>query len=229
MFFWLGVVVAAGLFGGWIYRRSVDPVNAQQSLEEGRRLFKAARYNQAILTLDHALVLNRDLVDAYLLRGRSYMALSRPEAAIADFTQAIRLRPADAEAYVERAQARLGREDYAGVIADCSAAIDRDSRLPLAFNLRGIAIRQSGNPQQSIADFTRAIDLAPDEANYFQRAATYQTLGQHALAIADLDQVIVLKPDGPQAFYARALSRGARGDTAGANQDRRQALLLDHR
>jgi tetratricopeptide (TPR) repeat protein len=213
----------------WAYRRSTDPVNAQQALEEGRRLFKSTRYTEAILSLDHALALKHDLVDAYLLRGRANLALGRPGAAIQDLTQAIRLHPENTEAYVERAEARLVNEDYPGVIADATAALDRDSRLGLAYSLRGIAVRQSGNPRQSLADFTRAIELAPDQATYFQRAATYQILGEHALAIADLDQVIAMKPDGSQAYYARARSRRARGDVAGANQDQRRATLLDGR
>ena len=157
------------------------------------------------------------------------MAVSQADPAIEDYTQAIRLRPGDTEVYVERAQARLAQEDYAGVIADCTAALDRDARLALAFNLRGIAMRQSGRPQQALAEFTRAIELAPNETNYFQRASTYQVLGQHALAIADLNEVIALKPDGTPAFYARALSERAIGDLAGANQDHRRAARLDGR
>ncbi len=229
LYLWITAGLTASLLAVWIYRRSVDPVNAQQALEEGRRLFKSTRYTEAILSLDHALALKGDLMEAYLLRGRSNRALSRVDSAIEDFSQAIRLRPDNSEAYVERAEARLVKEDYSGVIADCTAALDRDSRMALAFNLRGIAVRQTGDPRKSVADLTRAVELAPDEANYFQRAATYQELGEHALAIADLDQVIAMKPDGPQAYYARARSRRALGDSSGASKDHRQALLLDGR
>ncbi len=229
LFLWIAAGLTALLLAVWIYRRSVDPVNAQQSLEEGRRLFKSTRYAEAILSLDHALALKHDLMEAYLLRGRSNLALSRLDPAIEDFTRAIRLRPDNTEAYVERAEARLAKEDFPGVIADSTAALDRDSRIALAYNLRGIAVRQSGDPQKSVAEFSRAVELAPDEANYFQRAATYQMMGEHALAISDLDQVIAMKPDGPQAYYARARSRRALGDVGGADKDHRQALLLDGR
>ena len=41
---------------------------------------------------------------------------------------------------------------------------------------------------------TAAVTLKPDVDNYYQRGATYQTLDEHALAIADMDQVIELRP-----------------------------------
>ena len=226
---WTGAVILAGLLGFWAYRRSVDPLNAQQALDEGRRLVKANRYTEAILSLDHALALKRDLPEAYRLLGEAHFGLGHLDSAIQAFSDAIRLRPGDADPYVERAQAKLAQQDYAGVVEDCSAALARNSNLALAYNLKGAAVRQSGKPRESLEDFSQAIALAPDEANYFQRAATYQALGEHKLAIADLDQVIALKPDGPQAYYARSLSRQATGDVAGADQDRRHAFLLEGR
>lgn len=224
---WIGAGVLVSLLATWSYRHSVDPIEAQKAVDEGRRLLKATRYPEAILSFDHALALKSDLPEAYLLRGRANMALSRLEPAVEDFNAAIRLQPAGAEAFVERAAAHLRQENYPAVIADCGEALARDPRIQLAYNLRGIALRQLGNPQAALADLNRSIELAPDESNFFQRAATYQMLGQHKLALADLDQVIVLKPDGPQAYFARAQSRRALGDSAGANQDHRQGLLLD--
>ena len=50
-----------------------------------------------------------------------------------------------------------------------------------------------------------------------------------ALALKDLDEVIALRPDGAQAYFARAQSRRATGDIAGAKQGHKQALLLDSR
>lgn len=229
MFTWIGAGMLVLLLGFWTYWRSVDPLEAQRSLEEGKRFLKATRYPEAVLSLTHALVLRSDLADAYLFRGRANAALGRLDLAVADFSKVIQLRPQGAEAFVERATARLDQEDYPGVIADCGEALQRDSRIALAFSLRARALRQTGNPEQALDDLNRAVELAPDPSNYFQRAATYQLLGRHKLALADLDEVIALKPDGPQAYFARAQSRRATGDVAGANQDHKQALLLDSR
>jgi tetratricopeptide (TPR) repeat protein len=226
---WIGAGVLVALLAAWTYRRSVDPIEAQRAEDEGRRLLKATRYPEAILSFDHALALKSDLPEAYLLRGRARMAVSSVAPAIRDFDTVIRLRPGDAEAFVERAQAHLRQENYAAAIEDCGMALARNPKIALAYTLRAIALRQSGSPQQALEDLNRSVDLAPSESNYFQRAATYQALGKHKLAVADLDRVIVLKPDGPQAYFARAQSRRALGDEAGANQDHKQGLLLDGR
>jgi tetratricopeptide (TPR) repeat protein len=213
----------------WIFRRSVDPLDAQRALEEGRRLLKASRYSEAILAFDHALALKGDLADAYVLRGRANLALTRLEPAIQDFTAVIRLRPGSAEPFVDRALAHLGQENYAAVIADCGEALKRDSKLAPAYNLRGMALRQTGNVPQALEDLNRAVEIAPDESNYFQRGATYQLMGEHRLAITDLDQVIALIPSSPMGYLARAKSRAALGDLAGARSDREAGRLLEGR
>jgi tetratricopeptide (TPR) repeat protein len=207
----------------------VDPLEAQQSVDEGKRFLKANRYPEAVLSFNHALGLRSDLSEAYLFRGRANVGLGRLDLAVQDFSKVIQLRPQDAEAYVERAAVRLNQNDYPGAIADCGEALKRDSKIALAYSMRGQAMVHMGSAEQALEDLSRAVELAPEPANYFQRAATYQALGQHKLALADLDEVIALKPDGPQAYFARAQSRRATGDAAGAARDHRQALFLDGR
>lgn len=226
-FIWIGAGLLVVLLAIWVYRRSVDPLEAQRSVEEGKRFLKATRYPEAILSFSHAVALKSNMSEAYLFRGRANAALSRLEPAVEDFTKAIQLQPDGAEAYVERAAARLDQEDYAAVIADCGEALKRDSRIAVAYTMRARALRQTGNLGRALEDLNRAVELAPDESNYFQRASTFQLLGQHKQALADLDEVIALKPDSPQGYFARAQSRRAMGDVAGANQDHRQGLLLD--
>ncbi len=226
---WIGAAVVVALLAAWAYRHSVNPQDAQKSLEEGRRLFKATRYTEAILSFDHALALESNLTDAYLLRGRANAALSLLDPAVQDFTKVIQLRPGDTEAFVERAEVRLRQENYQGVIADCGEAISRDPKLTYAYNLRGMAYRALGNLPKSLEDFNHAVELAPGLDTYFQRATTYQALGEHSKAIADLDQVISLFPTSPMGYLARAKSREAIGDAAGARSDRETGRQLEDR
>jgi tetratricopeptide (TPR) repeat protein len=226
VFTWIGAGLLVALVGIWTYRRSVTPLEAQQSLEDGQRQLKATHYAEAVLAFNHALTLKSDLADAYLYRGRANTALGNNEGAIQDFTRVIQLRPQGAEAFVERAAARLEQQDYPGVIADCGDALKRDSRLAIAYNMRATALRETGKPEQALEDLNRAVEIEPQKSNYFQRAATYEALGQHQKALADLDEVIAQKPDGPQAYFARARSRIALGDVAGAKEDRRRALSI---
>jgi len=164
-----------------------------------------------------------------LFRGRANAGLGRGDLAIEDFSKVIQLQPERAEAYVERAAARLDQEDYSGAAADCEEVLKRDPRIALAYSMRARSLVHAGSLDRALEDLNRAVELAPDQSNYFQRAATYQALGQHKRALADLDEVIALRPDGSQAYFARSKSRRAVGDVAGADQDHKRALLLDSR
>ncbi|MCU1336270.1 MAG: Tetratricopeptide 2 repeat protein [Bryobacterales bacterium] len=226
---WIGAGVLVCLIALWTYRRSTAPLEAQQSLEEGRRLLNANRYTEAILSFDHALGRRSDLVEAYVLRGRARMALDGPDPGIEDFTTAIRLRPGSADGFIERASARLWQKDYKGVIADCSDAIRRDPKVAYAYTLRGTAFRELGNLPQALDDFNHAVELSQSLDTYFQRAATYELMGEHRMAISDLDQAIALSPSSPMVYLARAKSREAIGDLAGARSDREEGRLLEGR
>jgi tetratricopeptide (TPR) repeat protein len=216
------------LLVAWIYKRSMDPVQAREAYDAGERLLRDLRYTQAILSFDRAISLKPDLVDAYLLRARAHVLLSDPEPAVADFTQVIRLRPADAQAYLERASVYLSLQNYQAAMADCSDAISRNPRLAPAYNLRGTALRAIGESRRALTEFNRAVELSPDAENYYQRAATYQLMDQHQEALADLDQVITFRPESSEAYFARARSKRALGDKTGAATDYAQGRFLDN-
>ena len=113
----------------------------------------------------------------------------------------------------------LDKKDYANAIADADRAIALDPKLARAYNLRGSALRAAGDPRKAVDAFTRAIEIEPSLDNYFQRAATYQVIGEHQLAIADFSKALEEDPQEPHTYYARAESRSAVGDSAGARAD----------
>jgi tetratricopeptide (TPR) repeat protein len=225
-----GAVVAAILAAAWyMYKSYVDPLHAKESFDAGTRLFKIARYNQAELSFDRAISLKPDLVEAYLLRGKSYVEQSEPEKALRDFTKVIELRPSDPAGWIARGSAYLELNNFQAAIEDASQAIAANPREAESYSLRGAALRKNGNPKQAIDDFNHAVSLEPSAKNYFERGATYQLIGEHQSAIADFDHVIETIPDLASAFFARAESRRAIGDVAGAQQDHQQGRRLDGR
>ncbi|MGH9558953.1 MAG: tetratricopeptide repeat protein [Bryobacteraceae bacterium] len=219
-------IVSAAYF---IYRHEVDPIHARQSYDAGAALLRAGNYNLAVLAFDRSVGLKPDFAGAYLLRGRAYAGEAKPDLAIADFTRDLALRPNDAQALVARGMAYLDFKDFSSAMADANRAIAADPKLALAYNLRGMATRAMGDARKALEDFDRAVDLSPDADNFFQRASTYQFLGDHRRAIADLNEVIARKPDQAPAYFARSESKRAIGDIEGSDQDRLQGRILDGR
>jgi tetratricopeptide (TPR) repeat protein len=225
----VGAVIVTAAAGGYIYKRSTDPLRAQESFEDGRRLMGVTRYDQAILSFDRAIALKTNFPDAYLWRARCHLRSYNTQAAIPDLSKAIELRPSDSVAFLDRGGAYLVLKKYSAAIADASAALAIDSRLASAYNLRGSALRDSGNPQAALADFSRAVEIQPNGDNYYQRGATEQQLGQHNLAIADFGQAIEFVPDMALGYFARAESERAVGDLESAKRDHERGRLMDGR
>jgi tetratricopeptide (TPR) repeat protein len=225
--------IAAAVLGAlaiyWAYRRAVDPLQARESYDAGARLLEATRYSQAILSFDRAIALKPDLVDAYWQRGRAYVALREQDLAIRDFTQVIRFRVSDPLPLIDRASAYLDLHNYDATLADCAKALRLDPKVAAAYYLHGMSRRAQNDPRGALDDFNRAVELDPSAANYFQRGSTYQVLGDHQQAIADLTKVIAYKPDSSQAYFARAESLRALGDLKAANRDHSQGRQLDSR
>ncbi len=212
---------------GYLYKRYVDPLNAKESYDAGVRLFKIARYNQAILSFDRAVALQPGMVDAYLMRGRSFVGDAKPDQALPNFNRVIELRPSDPVGWIERGKAYLELNNFRAAISDASQAISLDASQASAYNLRGAAVRKSGDPKKALDDFNRAVELAPTADNLYDRGATYQLLNEHRLAIADFDQVIAIIPDLASPFFARAESKRALGDFDAAERDHLHGRILD--
>jgi tetratricopeptide (TPR) repeat protein len=221
------ILIASLGLAAYLYKRSVDPIHARESYDAGVRLAKIARYPQAILAFDRAVQLKADYWEAYLMRGRALFADNQTEPASRDFTKVIELRPNDPQPLVERGLAYIEMHDYQTAISDADKAIEIDNKLATAYNLRGTAIRAMGNPQGALPDFDKAVKLAPVEINYFERASTYQLLGEHRKAIGDLTELIAFRPDFAPGYFARAKSERALGDIKKADEDHRVGRILD--
>jgi tetratricopeptide (TPR) repeat protein len=226
---WLIVTLVIMSIAGWIYKVKTDPLRAQESFDAAQRLFASARYREASVACDRAIALKPDFADAFMLRGRARVAENLSERGIPDFTRAMDLRPSDPQAPVERAHAYIDQKDYAAAISDATSAIALDPRLARAYNLRGTALRALGQTQKAIEEFNRAVELAPNSDNFYQRGATYQILGDHVSAILDFTEAIGIDPDTPEAYFARAESERAVGEMLLAQKDHDYGRYLDGR
>ena len=172
------------------------------------------------------------LNELWMLMSRAALAragMADIPLAIENFSAVIRLRPNEAQPYVERGSAYLEQKDYQASMEDCAKAIALDPKLAGGYNLRGTLERAEGDGRKALEDFTRAISLKPDLDNYYQRGATYQLLGDHKRAIADFNEAILYSPFSAHAYFARAESKRVLGDNSGAQRDHLQGRILDGR
>ena len=177
---------------------------------------------------DEAIRLKPGFVEAYVNRGNAKNSLGRPEDAIADYDQAIRLNPDLASVtYFNRACAKSKLDRYEDAIADHDQAIRLKPDFVEAYLDRGNAKSQLNRPEDAIADYDRAIELGPDNAEaYFNRGAVNGTLNRHEAAVADSDAAIRIKQDFAGAYFNRGSTKIALGRKDEARKDFERALEM---
>ena len=79
----------------------------------------------------------------------------------------------------------------------------------------------------SIADYSKAVELAPDSADvYYNRGDAYDELGEYGKAIADYNKAIELNPNNSLAYYNRGLAYSEKGEVPKAVSDLEKCIEL---
>jgi serine/threonine protein kinase len=148
--------------------------------------------------------------------------------AIADFNEAIRLKPDDAKTYNVRGLMKYYLADFQGAITDYNEAIRINPNYAEAYNNRGHAKTAFGNLQEVLADYNEALRLKPDYYIAYNNRGTAKSElgGDQQGAIADYNEAIRLKPDYPHSYFSRGMIKYYRGDKQGAIADYNEVIRL---
>ena len=175
---------------------------------------------------------------AFYDSGNSKYDLKDYKGAIADYDQAIKLKPDYAEAYYNRGRSKgnflIG--DYRGQIADYDQAIKFKPDYAEAYYSRGLSkaffsflgILSFGDYRGAIADYDQAIKIKPDYVEaYNNRGFAKYNLKDYQGAIADYNQYIKFYPNDAYAYKERASNKYSLKDYQGAIADYNQAIKLN--
>ena len=102
----------------------------------------------------------------YFKSGDIYLGQGQLDQAIADFTDAIQLKPNFWAAYLNRGTALRKKGEFDQAIADYNQAIQMKSDLYDAYTLRGICYGAKGQYPEAIADYTKALKKKPHYLTY---------------------------------------------------------------
>jgi serine/threonine protein kinase/Tfp pilus assembly protein PilF len=147
--------------------------------------------------------------------------------ALEAFSEAIRLKPDYAAAYVGRGNAYFFLQQFDRAVEDSSQALKIRPGFAQAYDVRGRAFMRQKQFDRALQDYNEAIRLNPDLAvAYVDRGHLYNQQGEYQHAVRDFDEAIRLKIDSANAYEGRALAKRRLGDKAGADADKEHAAQL---
>ncbi len=190
----------------------------------GHAKFSFGDYEDAIEDYDKVIQLNPKSEAAYFNRGYAKYLLGKSKADQGNIVEA--------------------QVDYQGAIEDYTEAIKLDPEYAAVYNSRGWIKyllgqfeHERGNTveakklfEAAVADSDKTIHLSqhkPSSAEYHTRAVAKAALGASAEAIADFNEIILMKPDEARYYYDRGLAKQAFGQHEAAKTDFQKAKDLD--
>lgn len=136
-------------------------------------------------------------VDKYFDHGSQALSQGDLEQAVGDFTKVIELSPGTHEAYYNRGAARANMFAKESVL----------ERTKVFVNGNSLVI------SEAISDFSRAIDIAPNNFQYYMaRGSAYIFIRRPKNAITDLTTAIGLNPGQADIYFNRGLAYIFSGD-----------------
>src|SRR6266568_6339705 len=168
-----------------------------------------------------------DLATTYFWRAVGWNKKGNYSQAIADATEALRLKP-DVAIYNLRGSAYFDKGEYDIAIADFNDALRMGGpQAGMIYHNRGNAWRGKGDYAKAIADYDASIKSDPKaKFSYQNRGVSKMALGDLDGALADINEAIRLDLALPSPMTKRAVIWRAKGDVDRAITDATEAIRL---
>jgi tetratricopeptide (TPR) repeat protein len=190
-------------------------------------MFKGKSYKTAIGACESAIDLNKNYIEAYVLKGEVRFTMKDYNYAIKELTEGIKLmkpEKIDYKAYQLRAKSKFEVKDFKGAVTDWSVYIDANPKEEGALVARGAAKINVNDNTGAIVDLDEAIKLNPkNPVSYCYRGVAKGGNKNNTEALKDLDYAIKLKFDYAAAYVNRAAIKMASKDKHGACDDLKKA------
>ena len=143
------------------------PAQATWLVERGRALGAESRFTESLADLERAVNLG-PTASAYLYRGVTRYFLGEYQAAVEDFTAALKDGGDLVSPYLWRCRAQYRLKQYQAGLPDCDEYVMQRPEEYEGYYVRGILSSRAGSQDGAMADYRRAIELAEnpgDSAN----------------------------------------------------------------
>ncbi|OGU58336.1 MAG: hypothetical protein A2X64_09970 [Ignavibacteria bacterium GWF2_33_9] len=155
-------------------------------LQLGKNKIVQGDFSNAVKDLTEAIKTDPENYDIFNMRAIAYSELNKYDAALADFSKCIELRPNN-ESYFNRGNARFAVRMFKEAIDDFNEALKYNKKDVKTLYKRAAAYYNIEDFYNSLIDFDELIRVESDNYNaYYERAITKLQLGRISDACKDL-------------------------------------------
>jgi tetratricopeptide (TPR) repeat protein len=164
----------------------------------------------------------------YQSRAETLVEEGKLDAAIEDFTEAIRLDPKNGVAYISRGVVLGLKGQYTTSIQDLTEAIRLNPMDSSAYMNRGAMLAAKGDQAAAVKDLTESIRLNPYHSRTYNiRGHVFNHNKDYDAAIQDFSEAIRINPNYVVAYGGRATAYFWHGKYESAIKDFTKAISLD--
>ena len=172
---------------------------AQKNLDEGK-------FNNAMAYCKQALSYDPKNFEATLLLGELYLS-NIDDKAFECFDLLKKLRPTSAAGYFHKGTAILYLgNNYELAVENFDKAIELDATNAETYFLRGDAQARLKNFIAALEDFTKTLELKPEEKIYKKRGEVYLQIFENEKAIADFEKLLEISAENKFAYKSLAIA-----------------------
>lgn len=164
-------------------------------LEEGERLTRLHRPEEALLAWDQVIHLDPRNALAYNIKGQALHRLQRDQEALPLYDQALQLNPRLPMAYNNKAESLLALGRYEEALANCERALQLQATLAIAYSHKANILCALERYAEALQACERAISLSPRFVPvYATKGEILSKLGRKEEALEVCEQTIRLDP-----------------------------------
>ncbi len=207
----------------------LDPDNDHAYLHRALSYKILEDYDKSLNDLDRTMELNAKsrLVCLYN-KGNVYASAGQRDKALEAFSEAISLKPNDAESYMRRGSMYAVMREYDKASTDLDKAVELDPKNANCYCGRGILHAYMHKDDKALADFDKAVEIRPeDPVILLNKSIFHLRLKQLDKALEIVEKTIQLDPEFALGHFHRGLIYEQLRQVDKALEDYRRAVKLD--
>ena len=163
--------------------------NPEYYYKRGNMFFINGDYYKALDMYTKALLDKPDFYQAYVSRAMTYERLNNREKAKDDYEKAILINKSYLPAYNNLAVIYIEEKRYKEALYYINKALDINPNYYYAYYNRGLVNYFMGNCNDSVSDFTSALNISKKDIAYYYRGLSYICLKNKDMAVSDFQSI----------------------------------------